>query len=329
MDNLLLVGSGWRARMWARLIGVLPDMRLAGVVCRNAQKRAPFEAAGIPICSAHEQAFVLGADATLVCVSKEDALPVSLFYREHGLRVLCETPAGQTAAERDMFSASDIAIAEQNPYNPVFRAARKIAESGALGELRALKLSWCHGCHAVALIRALLGTKERIPKVVAHAFSDVYVEYADRGGVRPPQEKACRRVIAHLDFGDRHALYDWSYGQYFSRVRGARFLLQGSRGELTERGGTVFRNGACVPFALHKVYDGQGGDLFAPDLAAIVCSGRPVYENPFRGLRLSEEEIAMAQCLTDFLHGRGYPAREGALDSRIAQSMAEAADGAL
>ena len=59
MNKLLLIGSGWRARMWARLIGVLPEVELAGVLCRNVQKRAPFDAAGIPVYTTYEQALAV------------------------------------------------------------------------------------------------------------------------------------------------------------------------------------------------------------------------------------------------------------------------------
>ena len=55
--------------------------------------------------------------------------------------------------------------------------------------------------------------------------------------------------------------------------------------------------------------------------------GKRVYENPFCGLRFSEEEIAMAQCLTNFMRGNGYSAKEAALDSLIAQTMEDTADG--
>ena len=315
--------------MWARLIGVLPDVTLAGVLCRNAQKRAFFDEAGIPVYATYKQAFATTADAALVCVGKQDNFSVSSFLEERGCRVLCETPAGMSPSECAAFTPSGICIAEQYPRQPIFAAVRAVMEKGVLGEVHTLKLSCCHAYHAVALMRALLGTGERMPKVVAASFPDRYIIHAGREGECAPQLFSNRRVAAFLDFGDRRAFYDWSHGQYFSRIRRTRFCLQGTTGELTECGGVLFGSEADICFYMQKMYDWQGGSLAAPDLVAIACMGERVYENPFRGLRLSEEEIAMAQCLVDFLAGKGYPAREGARDSLIAQSIEEAAHGAL
>lgn len=329
MNKILLIGSGWRARMWARLVGALPEVELAGVLCRNAQKRAPFDAAGISVYTTYEQALAVSADAVLVCVGKRDNLSVSRLCRGHGYRVLCETPAGMSPSECAAFAESDVCIAEQYPQQPVFAAARAIVERGLLGEVHTLKLSCCHAYHAVAVMRALLGTGECIPNVCADTFADRYVVYADRGGEHAPQVAENSRLAAYLDFGTKHVFYDWSYGQYFSLVRGTHFLLQGTQGELSEHGGVSFSGGSALPFVMHRIYDGRDGSLFAPDLAAIACMGERVYENPFRGLRLSEEEIAMAHCLRDFLSGHGYSAREGALDALIAYRMEEAAHGTL
>ena len=327
MNRILLIGSGWRARMWARVISALPDVSLAGVLCRNPEKRAPFEKIGVPVCGSYDEALSVCADAVLVCVRKQDNLAVSCFFAEKGYRVLCETPAGGTDEERRLFSESEVMIAEQYPLQPVFAAAQAVIKAGILGEVHTLRLSCCHDYHAVALMRALLGTGDRIPKITAHAFTDEYVSYAGREGLQPPQLAPNRRVMAYLDFEKKRAFYDWSYGQYFSQIRGSQFILQGTLGEINGQEGVCLRQGSVVPFRLKKVYNGQDGSLFAPDLVAICCMGKRVYENPFCGLRFSEEEIAMAQCLTNFMRGNGYSAKEAALDSLIAQTMENTADG--
>lgn len=58
MNRILLIGSGWRARMWARVISALPDVSLAGVLCRNPEKRAPFEKIGVPVCGSYDEALI-------------------------------------------------------------------------------------------------------------------------------------------------------------------------------------------------------------------------------------------------------------------------------
>lgn len=133
MNKILLIGSGWRARMWARLISVLPEVELAGVCSAAMRKSAPFDAAGIPVYTTYEQALAVSADTVLVCVGKGDNLSVSRLCRGHGYRVLCETPAGMSPSECAAFAESDICIAEQYPLQPVFAAVRAIVEGDCWG----------------------------------------------------------------------------------------------------------------------------------------------------------------------------------------------------
>lgn len=327
MNSIALIGGGWRARMWAKVISVLPDFRLAGVLCRDRAKQPLFAGLGCPVFASYEQALSVQADAVLVCVSKQDNLAVSRLFAEKGYRVLCETPAGGTDEERALFSNSAIMVAEQYPLRPVFAAVQAVIGTGILGDVHTLRLSCCHDYHAVALMRALLATGERVPDIAARAFMDEYTTYAGREGAQPPRLQPARRVTACLDFGEKRAFYDWSYGQYFSQIRAGQFCVQGTLGELSGQGGACLRGTGVVPVQLQKIYNGQEGSLFAPDLVAICCMGERIYENPFCGARFSEEEIAMAQCLTDFARGKGYSAKDAALDSLIAQNMERAADG--
>ena len=41
-------------------------------------------------------------------------------------------------------------------------------------------------------------------------------------------------------------------------------------GELNGRDGVCYANGGIVPFRLEKLYNGQDGSLFAPDLVRIL-----------------------------------------------------------
>lgn len=321
MNKILLIGSGWRANMWARLIASLPEVQLSCVLCRNEAKRAPFEEYGVPLVGSYEQAFSYAADAALVCVSKKDNFAVSRYLSERGCSVLCETPAGMTEEERSAFSELPVQIAEQYPLHPIFAAVRKVCEQGLIGTIGVLELSCCHGYHAAALMRSLLGTGFCRPQVKTVHFSDSYVVHAGRQGEFAPEFRENKRTAAYLDFGEKKAFYDWSDGQYFSSVRRGGFRLQGTCGELSGTGGVTFSRGYAATFSFDRIYDGRGGSLYPPDLAAINCLGMRVYENRYRGLRLSEEEIAMAESLRLFLDGQGYSARDGAFDAEIAQLM--------
>ena len=120
--------------MWARVISSLSDVSLAGVLCRNPEKRAPFEKIGVPVCGSYDEALSVCADAVLVCVRKQDNLAVSCFFAEKGYRVLCETPAGGTDEERRLFSESEVMIAEQYLLQPVFAAAQAAPVTAAASQ---------------------------------------------------------------------------------------------------------------------------------------------------------------------------------------------------
>lgn len=322
MKRVLLVGSGWRAETWAGLIMKLPGFSLAAVVCRNEEKARKFSLSGAVTVGSYEEGLEKGIDLVLVCVTKGEGLSVSRFFAARGFFVLCETPA---AGDEREYTASEggekIFIAEQYPLQPRFAALKKIAEEGALGRAHTLFLSCCHEYHAVAVIRYLLNTGEKTPNVSAAFFDDEYSVNRGRGGNLSPTVRYNRRTLAFLDFGNARAVYDFSGEQYFSEIRRSKFILQGTTGEIVDGKGCLRRDGLDVPGSMDFVYDGKGGSLYPPDLSAIYFLGEKVYENPWKGLRLSEEEIAMAECLNRFSAGKGYSAKEGALDARIAEKL--------
>lgn len=322
MKRILLVGSGWRAETWATLIMKLPDFSLTAVVCRGEEKACKFSSIGAVTVENYEQGLEKGADLVLVCVSKGDGLSVSRFFAAKGFSVLCETPAASDEGEyTPSKNGEKIFIAEQYPLQPRFAALKKIADEGALGRVHTLFLSCCHEYHAIALVRRLLNTGDIIPKVSATSFDDEYSVNRGRRGNIPPTVGYSRRTLAFLDFGNMRAVYDFSKEQYFSAIRRSKIILQGTAGEIVNENGCLRRGGSDVPCSLDYVYDGKGGSLYPPDLSAIFFLGEKVYENPWKGLRMSEEEIAMAECLNRFSSGKGYPAKEGAIDARIAEKL--------
>lgn len=330
MNKIGIVGAGWRAEMWISVIQKLKDVSVAGVLCRREARAAELSARyGVATVRDVAALDVLGCDAVLVCVSKQSNCSVSEELLSRGLRVLSETPAGMTAQERarlTQYGADVLQFAEQFPLQPRFAALRSCLERGLIGDVHTVSLSCCHGYHAVALMRALLGTGEAVPAVRAVQIDDPYAETQWRGIPRDGAVHGHDRVLALLAFGGRTALYDFSHAQYFSPVRRTRVLVQGTLGEMSPSGGVRLVGGEAAEFSLHAQYGGQGCDLGAPDLISVSLGGEPVYRNAFYGLRLSEEEIAMASALRRALaafEGRekGYPASAAALDASIADEI--------
>lgn len=330
MKNVLVIGSGWRAETWLKIINRLPDFKTEALVCRNPQKAVVFsEKFGVSTVASISDALGKSFDFALVCVSKGDNAAVSESLLRSGVPVLCETPAGVTDEERKrlyLYDGSNFQFAEQYPLRPRYIAMNALVEKNYFGKLHTISLSCCHAYHAVALMRAFLKTGEELPEAHVLSLSDVYTETDGRTGRKPPETLSHERRVALLKFGDKTAFYDFSHGQYFSRIRGERLLLQGTDGEMSNGEGWRVNNGEELPISLRCRYSGQGNSLAAPDLVEISCDGEILFKNPYFGCRLSEEEIAMASCLTAFADGLKsgipfYSARQAAIDSLIADRL--------
>lgn len=321
--RIAVIGSGWRAETWVHVINALPGYSVSAVLVRNGEKEEKFRQLGVPVSRE-----IPDADIHLVCVPKTENYAVCEWLLKEGAAALCETPAGMSAEECAAFSAlsGKLQFAEQYPLQPRFRALQALAESGMLGEQQTVTLSCCHDYHAVSLFRRLLGTGYELPEIQATSIEDGYFETAGREGDFAPRYLGHARTLAILRFRGKTGIYDFSHAQYFSTLRGAHVLMQGTRGEVADGIGNRLSDTGTAPFRLEARYGGTEGRLDAPELIDIVCEGRILYENPFRGLRLSGEEIAMADCLcraANYFDGGEsyYSASEAAFDASLALKL--------
>ena len=290
-----LVGSGWRAAFFERVAAALPDrFRLTG----RYSLRQPGSAGSIDDLIAGQPAFV-------VLAVTRDATPALLMeLAERGLAVLCETPpAADLDGLRRLAPLAQhgprIQVAEQYRFQPLHAARLALATDGRLGTISQAQVSVAHGYHGIDLIRRFLGVGTEPVTITAHRFESAVVAGPDRAGP-PAAERIVRdsQVIATFDFGERLGILDFADEQYFSWIRGLRFLARGERGEIDGYDARwLVDQRTPVRVRLERHDAGHDGNLEGLYLEGITAGAEWVYRNPFGTARLTDDEIAVATCL--------------------------------
>ena len=116
-------------------------------------------------------------------------------------------------------------------------------------------------------------------------------------------------------------LYDFTDNQWHNQLRSRRIVVRGSAGELVDD--SVVRLTAprtIIRSPLVRRQTGYDLDLDAFDTDHISLGGEILFRNPFPGLRLNDEEIAIATMLlamADWVRGEApppYPLADGCQD---------------
>jgi predicted dehydrogenase len=340
-----MVGHGWRADFFLRVAAALPErLRCTGVVTRGEAAGADVERRwGVPTHRTIDA--MLAADGPLAVVTSVPWAATPVVVRELVARevaVLAETPPapdaeGLRALWGDVGASGLVQVAEQNPFLPLLVALGRLVDDGMLGTPTSALVSSTHGYHAVALLRRLLAAGGAPVTVRATAVEGPLVQGPDRTG-RPenPGEVAALHTVASLQFsraaGPAIGTYDFTAGQWWHPLRRRHVVVRGSRGEVVGTSATwAGEDGRPLDAPLARRQTGLDGDLDGADLDTFTCAGRTLYVNPYRGTRLSDEEIAVATLLERTLRwrrGEGnppYPLAEGCQDHLLSLAIGEAA----
>ncbi len=335
-----VIGAGWRAEFFLRLAAVLPDVRTVGIAVRSAESAARAAVRwGVPTyLSAAELVDREHPDLVVVSVSPADNGSVVVDLVGAGVKVLCETPpAPDVAGLRALWDAaggSDVVqVAEQYLLMPGHAARREVLRRGVIGTPTSAQVSSTHGYHAVSMLRGLLGVGCGPTEVRAVQFAAPLVDPLDRSGWTDDQsEQLAQTTLATIDFGDnRCGLYDFTSGQWHNQLRFRRILVRGSRGELADDA-VVRLTGprAIVRSSIVRGQLGQDLNLDGHDTEHLSFDGEIVWRNPFLGLRLMDEEIAIATLLRDTARwavgdGPGpYPLADACQDQLISLAIEDA-----
>lgn len=337
-----IVGSGWRAEFFVRLAALMPErLTLVGGVVRRP------ESAELVLRRWHVPAYHSVGD--LLARQSPDFVVTSVPWPvnpevitelvDAGVRVLAETPpapdeAGLHALWQRVGARRMVQVAEQYLLMPGHAARREIVGRGLIGRPTSVQVSSTHGYHAVSMIRGLLGVGFEPARVSASRFVAPLVDPLTRHGWTDDETaKDAATTLATLDFGGASGLYDFTDNQWHNRLRLRRIVIRGSHGEIADD--TVVRWARPRTVLRSEIVRSQLGhdlNLDGHDTEHLAFEGSVVYRNPFLGLRLMDEEIAIGTILTAtaaWSRDEGpepYPLDQACQDHLIALAIDRAAE---
>jgi Oxidoreductase family, NAD-binding Rossmann fold len=302
-----LVGTGWRAEFFLRIAKMRPDLfQVAGLVGNTRSKTEALASRfSVPVfddikslCSNGRPAFVVTS------VTWAAAPQVLAELVGFNMPVLSETPpAPNTAALYDLWrsigASAPVQIAEQYAFQPHHTARLNLVYSGRLGEVSQAQVSVAHGYHGINLMRRYLGVGAEACTITARRIGFAQVDGATRTG--PPTQETSRQItqtLAWFDWGSRLGVFDFT-DQYFSYIRDQRLLVRGSRGELFNDSAVYLKDHVTpirVYFERHE--GGAQGNLEGKYLKGIQCGEDWLYRNLYAPATMSDDEIAIATCLS-------------------------------
>ncbi len=288
-----IIGAGWRAEFYLRIANLVPEkFCVSGIYIRNEIKRKEFSKKyNVPIFDNLENLLKTDFDFIVSCVNKGSINETSQMLADKGIAVLTETPVASGALK------GRIQVAEQFHLMPRNQAYKKIIDSGILGEVHQVQLSCCHDYHAASLIRFFLNIKDVTPTKTTVTLPDKTMRYNSRNGLIKPEEVTAEQKIIVLNFGNKSAIYDFNFEQYFSDIRASRIVIRGTNGEIVNNTCTYLIDGLPHSFEIKRNCFGAQESLDGLSLLNITANGEILYNNPFKNARLSDEEIAIATCL--------------------------------
>ncbi len=342
MTTFAIVGGGWRSEFYIRLGQLLPEkFELIGVVARNSDRAAELQADfGISIFESTEALLQFSEpDFVVVAVSWASNPSVVKEITSLGIPVLCETPpAPDVPALRDLWLAVGkselVQVAEQYLYLPGHAARLAAVKAGEIGIATSVEVSSTHGYHTVSLMRGYLGVGFEPATISAQDFVAPLIDPLHRGGWNEALDAINRTTtIGTINFGNgKSGVYNFVENQWHNQLRHRRIVIRGSAGEIVDNDLIALVDGPAIVESEFRRYQlGHDLNLDGFDTEHISLNGNIMYKNPFVGLRLMDEEIAIGTMMVEmaqWIAGKGaapYPLREAAQDQLISLAINESA----
>ena len=340
MTTYAVVGSGWRSEFFLRFSRLLGDnLNLVGVVARNDSKRAEISSTyDVPTYqSVSDLLKVTSPDFVVVAVSWEQNPLVVTEIVAAGIPVLCETPPapdveGLRKLWNSVGASNLVQVAEQYHLYPDHAARISAVKAGCVGVPTSVEISSTHGYHAVSIMRSFLNAGFGQANVKTSSFVAPLSNPLTREGWNSDLTPSPRStVISTIDYGnEKSGIYNFVENQWHNQLRQRRLVVRGSLGEISDDSLLKLVDGPVIVKSQFNRYQlGRDLNLDGNDLEHISLNGEVIYKNPFIGLRLMDEEIAIGSLLlkmVDWVRGDGlppYPLREACQDHLISKAIDE------
>jgi hypothetical protein len=337
--KFVMVGCGWRSQFYLRAVQALSDeLEVSAILVRSDERAREVEAGtGIFATADVEEALNTKPDFVLLCVPRPVMADWITQMMKRQIPVLCETPPGRDIRElNELWEKKQslngrVQVTEQYFLQPYYSGVLKIIASGILGNVSNASMSAIHGYHAISIFRKFLGLGYENCKITGKQFSFPVTKTRDRSGWHQTGEvlTGTRDRVDFVFENGKTAFYDFDEEQYFSPLRTRTWNVQGARGEvMNTKVCYLDEKNRPVTEQMHREDDGVY-NIDGWSHLHITFRGERIYENPYPGVRLNDDELAVADVL---MHMKKYvetgedfyPLCEGLQDAYLNFCMEEA-----
>jgi predicted dehydrogenase len=334
-----IVGASWRGEYFLRAASVLPEhFEVTRLLTRtDATAESAGSKWGVDATTSLDE-FRRGDYDFIVVATPPDVAPeLTVSLARDGHAVLTETPPAPTKEGLFAFYADvrdlRVQVAEQYRFQAHLAARLAVAHSGRLGDVSFTRMSVAHGYHGVSLIRAFLGTGFEPVTVSGWAAPVPALSARGRDDWNDvPAEYTAARTFARLDYGERTGLYEFDFEQYFSPVRPRHVEVYGRKGQIADdHVSYIVGPRHAATGTLQRSATGADGDLEGWFVDAITWGDDIAWQNRFRGARLNDDEVAVAEVMhrmAGYADGGDavYPAADGCHDQLLSLAINEAVE---
>lgn len=297
MINYVIIGGGWRAEFYLRIARAIPDVfNVVGICVRNPQRVEYIENKyKIETVKTVEEILAMQFDFIVNCINKDDIADMAVSLADKGHYVLCETPIITPPSEQH-HSYDKIQVAEQFHLKGTYQVIKKIIDMGIIGEISSIEISVAHDYHAMSLVRFFLDNYDEPEKICQYIINDRNLKTNWRTGELSDKKiEENVQTIKMFRFDDVSVVYNYTAEQYFSPIRRDRLLIRGTLGEIENNKVRYFNaNNEFIESEIKQIQSGKLDGFFKDK---IIFENKVLYDYPYKCARLSEEEIAIADCL--------------------------------